>query len=121
VPLARSWSYPAKMNVLKGNCTVNGYDKHQRAYVLKTNVNGRPGELEFTLAASNKSPVVNPAFVVENWGTAGAKLKLDGKSITQGKSFRLGHQDTLAGTDLIVWLEKQSTKPISISLSPTSN
>jgi len=46
------------------------------------------------------------------------KLKVDGKKIKRGKDFRFGHRHRLDGTDLIVWVKKDSTKPIKILLSP---
>ena len=37
--------------------------------------------------ASDKSPVVNPVFVIDGWGRGGASLKLNGKIIAEGKGF----------------------------------
>jgi len=62
VPLARFWNHPPPLSNTKG-CTSRGYDKAQRAYVLSA---GGP-KLSFTVRASRTSPLVNPAFVVNNW------------------------------------------------------
>jgi hypothetical protein len=77
--------------------------------------------LEFELAASKDSPVVNPAFVIKNWGDIDAQLKIDGKETKCGKDFRTGLRHSLEGTDLIVWLKIQSTEPVQISLSSVAN
>ena len=62
---------------------------------------------------------MNPVFVIKNWGESDCVLKLDGKEIVKGKTFRFGHRHTLEGTDLIVWIKKASTKPVTILLSST--
>jgi len=118
VPLARSWNNPAELKVLGGKVKSKGYDKFQRAYVLTCEKAVNRSSLEFELAASDESPVVNPAFVIKNWGTADAMLKINGKNISRGKDFRFGHRHRLEGSDLIVWVKKDSTKPIKILLSP---
>jgi len=78
-----------------------------------------PGK--FVLAASEESPVVNPALVIENWGDTDAALKINGKEIKRGKDFRVGHEKTAEGTDLIVWVKTHSTKHLLIELTPFSN
>jgi len=118
VPLARSWNYPAHLKLAGSGFESDGFSKYERAYLLACKDSGRRSTLKFELAASEKSPVVNPAFIIRNWGRAGAKLKIDGRTIKRGKDFRFGHRRTLEGTDLIVWVKKNSTKPITISLSP---
>ncbi|HUT30485.1 MAG TPA: LamG-like jellyroll fold domain-containing protein [Sedimentisphaerales bacterium] len=117
-PLAKSWNRPAQLVMTAGNFHSEGYDRYQRAYVLFCEEAGRPSTCEFELAASEDSPIVNPAFVVKGWGQAGAALKINGKTIKPGKSFRSGYSRTLESSDLVVWIDKESDKPITISLSP---
>jgi len=62
--------------------------------------------------------VLNPAFVVRNWGDADAKLTLDGKVLPRGKDFRFGHRPTLEGTDLIVWVKTESQASLTFRLEP---
>jgi len=116
VPLARSWNYPPQLKLLCTGFESKGYDKYQRAYVLTRTDKQATSALEFELAATEDSPVVNPAFVIENWGDGEAALKLNGREIKRGKSFRYGRRRTLQGTDLIVWIEKQSTTAVNIQL-----
>jgi hypothetical protein len=118
VPLAKSWNFPADLKSAGDGFTSQGYDRNQRAYVLTCADQGNPSTIEFELAASEASPVINPAFLVKGWGRGAAGLKVDGKQIKRGKNFRLGHNHTLEGSDLVVWIKKESTKPIKISLSP---
>ncbi|MHC4644547.1 MAG: LamG-like jellyroll fold domain-containing protein [Planctomycetota bacterium] len=119
VPLARSWHYPAHLILTAGAFASEDYDPYQRAYVLSCSRPGKPSNLEFTLAAAEDSPVINPAFVIADWGESGATLKVNGKKVERGRNFRFGHSHTLEGTDLVVWINKQATEPIVISISPT--
>jgi hypothetical protein len=95
-----------------------GYDKNQRAYVLNCRSPDRPGKWELTLAGSEPSPVLNPAFVIKGWGDANPKLTLQGTEIPRGKDLRYGHRRTLEGTDLILWIKTESHVPLTLILSP---
>ena len=116
--LARSWNFPAELKVAGAAFDSLGYDKNQRAYVLTCKSAGTPALLEFTLVANAQSPVLNPALVVKNWGDANVTLTLNGKTIPRGKSFRFGHQQTLDGTDLIVWIKTETQTPLTLGLNP---
>jgi len=111
VPLAKSWLNPAKLEV-KSGCTSEGYERSQRAYLLTA----AGPTLSVLIAASEDSPMLNPAFVIENWGDDDVKLKINDKEIKHGKKFRYGHRQTAEGTDLIVWIQKESEKPVNITL-----
>lgn len=118
VTLARSWNFPAELQRAGDAFESLGYDQNQRAYMLKRKPAAVPPALTFTLAGSPQSPVLNPAFVVRNWGDADAKLVLDGKTIPPGKDFRFGHRHTLEGTDLIVWIKTESQATLTFRLEP---
>lgn len=118
VPLARSWNYPAALKVHSRGYRSEGYDRNQRAYVIKRKDIRKAPALTFELAASEESPVFNPAFVVKNWGRGTAALVIDDKKVGWGKDFRLGHRKTAEGGDLVVWLRAEWTAPIKISLRP---
>jgi hypothetical protein len=98
-----------------------GFNKYERAYVLSRKDNGSPSTLKFELAASETSPVVNPAFIIKNWGHAAAQLKINEEPVKRGKGLRSGHRRTLETTDLIVWIKKTTTSPITIVLSPKAH
>jgi len=123
VPLAKSWSQPAELRLTKGvfgtGFTSAGYDPTERAYHLSCKRKGKPPKLDFTLVAGETSPLINPAFVVMNWGRDRAAVTVDGKKIDPGKNFRIGHRNGPQGIDLIVWLQHESDEPVEISLKPT--
>ncbi len=70
-----------------------------------------------TGAGSKNSPVLNPAFVIKNWGEARVKVSVGGKDIPRGQDCRVGHVSTLEGTDLIVWLKVEAMQPTTFLLS----
>ena len=109
---------PAISDVCRRVLTSEGFDKAQRAYVLTCKKSGKPSKVKFQLTASLDNPVINPAFVVKNWGTAEAELNVNGKKVFLGKDFRAGYERTLRAGNLIIWLRAESVKPMSISLSP---
>lgn len=117
VSLAKSWINPAGLKILSKNYIFNGYDPSQRAYLLSfTGSDNEPLEIE--LSAGEESPVVNPAFVIKNWGNYSAGLKINGTEIEHSENFRTGKKTTLEGTYLIVWIRAESTSPIKIILTP---
>ena len=116
--LARSWNRPSELTVNSGGFKSQGYNVYQRAYELASTNKGKPSSLQFTLAANEGTPVVNPAFVIKNWGDSDVELKINGKPVKRGKRFRFGHNHDMQGSDLIVWLKKKSTKPLTVSISP---
>jgi hypothetical protein len=143
VTLARSWLRPAELTLTSGEFSYEKYDELQRAYVLSNDADG--STVRFTLAASEQSPVLNPCFVIKNWGEHGAVLRVDDKPIARGKAFRYGLRDVSArfemvqrhrrvrqqrigvelplpddraqGKDLIVYIQMQVTSPVRISLA----
>jgi len=120
-PIAKSWLSPAELKLLglTGRYFTNeGYDQAQRAYILSCGKVGKAAPLKIELAASEDSPVINPGFVIKGWGTSKVSLTIDGKQIKPGKDFRFGHTNSLQDANLIVWLRKESTRPVRILISP---
>jgi hypothetical protein len=117
-PLGRSWLRAPKLGLTVENFISQGYDQAERAYVLNCKQTGESSKLELTLEASEERPIVNPAFVIEGWGCAGAAVRINGSRLRPGKDFRFGHRRGLESTDLIVWIQRDSVKPIRIELAP---
>jgi len=116
VPLARSWAYPPELRIEGDNYVSEGYDFTQRAYIINAENSGST-PLKFTLNAGEDSPVVNCAFVIKNWGDFGARISVNGKDVTNSKEIRTGYLRKLDGTDLIVWIEGDYTKPVNMVFS----
>jgi hypothetical protein len=108
VPLAKSWLNPAAVEAT--GLRSEGYQAAERAYVLRCE--GKAEKAEITLRATAESPVVNPALIVRNWN-GGARVLVNGEP--QG---RIGQVFRLEGTDLVVWLELEATRPLRIQINP---
>jgi len=117
IPVARSWLQPPQLEIASEAYVSEGYSSDQRAYLLRNEAKVS-APLQFTLKATHAAPAVNPVFVIEDWGEADAELRINAKAIKRGKNFRFGHRRTLHGSDLIVWVRIDSTKAISISITP---
>jgi hypothetical protein len=97
------------------------YDPSQRAYLLDC---GKEAEsIELKITASENSPVINPAFLINNWGTDDAILEVNGSKIDRGTDFRFGFYETLETDDhvewkdvLVVWVQMESFEPVKIKL-----
>ena len=99
LPVARAWLQPAPLKLMGGNFSSDGYYRDDRAYHLHR-LSNTGAQLVFSIQASEKSPAVNPAFVVDGWGKRKVLLQLNGKPIVEGKDFRIGHIDRLEGSSL---------------------
>lgn len=119
--LAKSWLSPAKIHVVGRGYSNGGYDPTQASYLLMNSERGRPATLKVTFDASQSSPIYNPAIVIKDWGELGARLAINGKPVSWGKSYRMGLIHRLEGTDLVVWIRKQTTKPFRIELTPATH
>ncbi len=117
--LARSWIYPAELKIKGKNFVSEGYNFRERAYVVNCEKAG--SNFECKLEASEESPLVNPAFIIKGWGAENAVLELNGEKIKRGKDFRFGHRHELQGSDLVVWIKTESTKPVRLSLLSEKN
>lgn len=116
VILARSWVSPAKVIANGTAFESEGYDPTQRGFVFNAS-KPNEGNLSFLLNASARSPVINPVFIVNNWGQRDAAMRIDGRLVTWGADARRGHEGTLEGTNLVVWIKLESEKSLRIQLS----
>ena len=116
--VVRSWEYPAPLTMTSGGFSGGDYDQAERAYALTAVASPAQSPLSCTLAASTASPIHNLAFIIKNWGAAEAVLTLNGRKISRGPDFRLGHRETLESNDLIVWIKVETTEPLKLALIP---
>lgn len=113
LPLAKSWVDPPAMSIA-GSGKV-AYDPTQRAYVLHV---AGARRLNLTLDASPSSPAFDPAIVIHGWGDGPARLKLGGKVAPWGPEARVGHVRRMRGGDLVIWIERQTDRPLNIQVIP---
>jgi hypothetical protein len=126
VPLAWSWvAAPGlEMEGYEPSYGVTSYDHAQRAYIVPSEDLG-PREFKFRIARDQGPSdvpipmwIVNPAFVIKNWGDSDVDLKVNGKIKERGGDYRVGYEESPSGTDLIIWLKMKSSTAVTFSLSP---
>jgi hypothetical protein len=117
VPLAKSWLRAPELRLATDGWASHGYDQAERAYRICRIGEGQDPSLSFEINGSEDNPLLNPAFIVEGWGEKEAKLSIDGRPLGRGPDFRQGHRMTLDGTDLIVWVRLESTRPVRMAFS----
>ena len=118
LPLAKSWIRPATLTSASSGFVNDGFDKFQRAYILNCSKSNKPSPLALELAGSKETPVVNPVFIIKNWGNQEVDVEIDGRQLKRGRDFRFGYRNSMEGTDLVVWIQHQSTQSVQIVLSP---
>ncbi len=116
VALAKSWVTPASVTIRAGGFTSEAYDPTQRAFIFAPKSGDSSSGLAFSLGAGQNSPVVDPAFVVRNWGRSEATIRVNGRPTAWSPTARRGYEDTLEGTNLVVWLKMDTDKPISVEI-----
>jgi hypothetical protein len=105
----------------------SSYDQAQRAYVISGNESG-PRKISFQLGfpekfeEEEKIPVdiVNPAFILKNWGETTISIAVNGKELLEEKEYRVGYEVSNDNIDLVVWLNYKSDKMISLEILPDS-
>ena len=106
--LASSWLRAPALELASKGYSGGGYDQSERAYVIERASSGSPSTLSFTIRAGSESPLINPAFIVKNWGKGAARITMDGQILAAGKDCRQGIVSRAEGDDLIVWLRLEN-------------
>ena len=112
IRFGRSWAYAPELTIT-GNGTISkGYDKTQRCYQLEIK-NSTTATVGLTLKGSKDSPVINPAIVVKNWNSNGAKILVNGK---ESKNSKVGINHQLDGDDLVLYISLNEEVPVIITI-----
>ena len=112
IPRAKSWQSPPAVNVVKGGSFIE-YSRAEKAFLF--DYEGKSA-LSCRINASSVSPLVNPAFVINNCSSDHLQIILNGKRVKSGKSCRIGQSYDTAGIPrTIIWLDLKSDKPVSIT------
>jgi hypothetical protein len=56
-------------------------------------------------------------LLIENWGTAPPQVRLDDRKLERGDTFRYGYRHTLDSSDLIIWIDVQAEKRVSLLIN----
>ena len=75
------------------------------------------GTLRMVLNATGDSPLFNAAILIRNWGDDKARMSIDGKPVAWGRAFPAAVVHRLNRTELLIWIEKQSTSPVQVTIA----
>ena len=114
VDFGRSWAYAPELSLIGNGCTSKGYNRAQRCYQLENN-NPGAGPIELILNGSKDSPVINPAIIVKNWNSNGAKILVNGKENLNSK---VGINRQLDGDNLVIYIFLREEGPVKINIEP---
>jgi len=67
--------------------------------------------MTFEIKGSRNSPVVNPCFVISNWGQQDAAVTVNGMK-PKAEDVKVGHPSTVTDKELVVWLRMQSENKV---------
>jgi hypothetical protein len=111
-----SWLQPPVAKVTSGGYDVK-FDPAQKAYVLTRIIGGgsRKQNIDITFAANEKSPIVDPALVIKNWGEFSPTVKIQNREPAEN-DLRVGLNHRLEGTDLILWIHTESKKAMLLTI-----
>ena len=106
IPVVRAWRRSPTVSSVTGG-TSDGYNIDQREY----NFTLRGSSLSFSLDGSGDRPIMNPCFVIKDWGSnQQAVLEVNGSTIAPGSGFRQGViRDTDGIQTLVVFVNYSAT------------
>ena len=127
LPLAESWLHFPRL-LMEGHevsYTQPVYDQAQRAYIIPGAETG-PRKIAFQLGFPEefeeeiKIPVniVNPAFIVPEWGKSDVIINVDGRELKQGEDYRAGYEEGKTGTNLVIWINFSANKKTVFEILP---
>ncbi len=119
-PLARSWRQPPAASTTSAGFRANGFSLAEKAFLFSRTTTNAGAALIIEVAASDSSPLINPAFVVANWGDAPLAVSFNGQELSSGTDYRVGQRKTPTSIDAIVWLKLSVNSPARISLRSLS-
>jgi hypothetical protein len=129
LPLAKSWlNYPQfLMDGFEQSYTNITYDLAQRAYIIPDEEKG-PRNIRFELGFPEEFEqeedlpvnIVNPVFIVPDWGNSDASITVNGRELSQGEDYRIGHEEGKTGINLVIWLDYDAEKKTSFEIRPVN-
>ena len=122
--LARSWLEPPQLQMagMEPEYKKLIYDPTQKVYTLLCN-NELNSEIEFTLATPSgdikgECYIVNPVFILRNWGEQDVAVALDGRMLQEDTDFRSAHESVDGDTNLVIWLNYRANRPSQFRITP---
>jgi len=113
-PLARSWRQPPSAATQSEGFCCEGFSVGEKAYQF-VQIDEAEG-LVITVAASDESPLVNPAFVVADWTGGEPLVEVNGKALALEQDYYAGLTQTPNGSKLTVWLRVTAAASTEVNI-----
>ncbi|MHC4946125.1 MAG: LamG-like jellyroll fold domain-containing protein [Planctomycetota bacterium] len=114
IALGRSWAHAPELSVTGTGLVSRGFDRSRKCYRLR-NTKEKVRAIEFSLFGTENSPIVNPAFSIENWNAEGAQVFVNGE---ESRDVEIGIRHGLNGPRLIVFLWLEAETKIQVRIVP---
>ncbi len=110
VPKAISWNDPPGIEIEKGAASAE-FVQEENAYHVRVTAN----KLSFTVLANSDQPLIQPAFVLQDWTGEAVQVLVNGVSLGTS-DFRYGIPQHLPSDKLVLWMDLKTTKPTHITI-----
>ena len=114
VRLARAWARPAAVVGTTAGTGYAGFDTPQKAFVFDAGAGSGP--LGWTWKASAESPLVRPVVILKGASAPVKSVRLDGRTLREGRDYAVGEVRRLEGRSVVLWLNVEAERKTSISL-----
>nr|WP_299382917.1 LamG domain-containing protein [Allomuricauda sp.] len=115
VQFAKFWLNTPEIALSDDSFSYEGFSRNDRAYHMTRN--SRTAEMvQMEIAADAQAPLVNPVFIIHNWGDAAPSISLD-EEVLPSEKFRYAIRNTLESRDLILWFDLALDKKTKLVLS----
>ena len=120
IPLAKSWLSPPTIKATGTEVLSASYDPAQRAFVIHRPAGAKPSSFLVIIEASPDRPLVDPAFLIENW-SGDMNVYLNGHLQKSSASTRIGASQSIDRDDVVLWLKLNATQRTQIRVQPISH
>ncbi len=120
LPLAKSWLSPPAIKATGTKVLSASYDPAQRAFVIHRPADAKPSSLLLTIEASPDRPLVDPAFLIENW-SGNMDVYLNGHLQKSTGSVHIGASHSIDRDDAVLWMKLNATERTQIRIQPVSH
>ncbi len=110
IPLAKSWLSPPTVQDDGG---LVEYNQAERAYVLKA---GKAKKWQLSVTASKEQPFIKHALIITGRELFHPEIKLDGKSLKNGKDFTTGVVRETETPKTVIWFDQHLTKSFTLHI-----
>ena len=62
--------------------------------------------------------IVNPAFIVPDWGKSDVSARANGRLLKRGADYRIGYETKDVDSNLVLWVKMKSQQDVKFVIAP---